>query len=62
MSLVGILAAVAAAKGMGFLEAGAARRAIGLLIGVMALVVGNFLPKFAAVELASRQPGQGDGG
>lgn len=45
ISLVGIVTGVAAAKGMGFLEATAARRAIGVLIGVMALVIGNFLPK-----------------
>jgi hypothetical protein len=45
ISLVGLVTAVAAAKGMGFLEAAVARRAIGLLIGVMALVIGNFLPK-----------------
>ena len=59
MSLVGILAAVAAAKGMGFLEAGAARRAIGLLIGVMALVIRNFLPKLRPLNSPHANPAKG---
>ena len=53
IGLVGMVTAVAAAKGMGFLEAAATRRAIGLLIGVMALVIGNFLPKLRPL----RSPG-----
>jgi hypothetical protein len=56
ISLVGIVTAVAAAKGMGLLEAAAARRAIGLLIGVMALVIGNFLPKLRPLNSPDANP------
>ena len=59
VSLVAILAAVAAAKGMGFFEAAAARRAIGLLIGVMALVIGNFLPKLRPLHSPGANPAKG---
>ena len=59
ISLVGIVTAVAAAKGMGFLEAAAARRAIGLLIGVMALVIGNFLPKLRPLHSPDANPAKG---
>jgi hypothetical protein len=45
LGLLAIIATLAAARGIGFLEADAARRAIGLVIGVMVVVVGNFLPK-----------------
>ena len=59
IGLVGIVTAVAVAKGMGFLEAAAARRAIGLLIGVMALVVGNFLPKLRPLNSPDANPVEG---
>ena len=59
LGLVGLVAAVAAAKGMGFLEAASARRAIGLLIGVMALVVGNFLPKLRPLNSPDANPAKG---
>jgi len=59
ISLVGIVTVVAAAKGMGFLEAAAARRAIGLLIGVMALVIGNFLPKLRPLNSPDGNPAKG---
>ena len=59
IGLVGILTAVAGAKGMGFLEAAAARRAIGLLIGVMALVIGNFLPKLRPLHSPGANPAKG---
>jgi hypothetical protein len=59
MSLVGIVTALAAAKGMGLLEAAAARRAIGLLIGVMALVIGNFLPKLRPLNSPQANPTKG---
>jgi hypothetical protein len=59
LGLVGIVTAVAAAKGMGLLEATAARRAIGLLIGVMALVVGNFLPKLRPLNSPETNPAKG---
>jgi hypothetical protein len=41
---------------MGFLEAAASRRAIGLLIGVMALVIGNFLPKLRPLNSPHANP------
>ena len=56
ISLVGMVTAIAAAKGMGFLEAAATRRAIGLLIGVMALVIGNFLPKLRPLNSPDANP------
>ena len=56
ISIVGTVTAVAAAKGMGFLEAAATRRAIGLLIGVMALVIGNFLPKLRPLNSPDANP------
>lgn len=56
LSLVGMVTAEAAAKGMGFLEAAATRRAIGLLIGVMALVIGNFLPKLRPLNSPDANP------
>jgi hypothetical protein len=59
LGLVGIVTAVAAAKGMGLLEATAARRAIGLLIGVMALVIGNFLPKLRPLNSPETNPAKG---
>jgi len=59
IGLVGILTAVAGAKGMGFLEAAAARRAIGLLIGVTALVIGNFLPKLRPLHSPCANPAKG---
>ena len=59
VSLVGIVTAVAAAKGMGFLEAAAARRGIGMLIGVMALVIGNFLPKLRPLKSPDANPAKG---
>ena len=59
LSLAGIVTAVAAAKGMGFLEAAAARREIGLLIGVMALVIGNFLPKLRPLNSPDANPAKG---
>ena len=56
VSLVAIVAAVAAGKGRGFLEAAAARRATGMLIGVMALVIGNFLPKLRPLNSPDANP------
>jgi hypothetical protein len=61
IGLVGIVTAVAAAKGMGFVEAASARRAIGVLIGVMALVVGNFLPKLRPLNSPEANPAKGMG-
>ena len=45
LGLMGIVTALAAANGMGFVEAAAARRGTGLVIGVMVVLIGNFLPK-----------------
>jgi hypothetical protein len=59
LALVGIVTALAAAKGMGLLEATTARRAIGLLIGVMALVIGNFLPKLRPLNSPEANPAKG---
>jgi hypothetical protein len=38
-------AALAIAQNMGFIEPAAAKRAMGLLIGILVIVTGNFLPK-----------------
>jgi hypothetical protein len=56
---MGIVTAVAATKGMGFLEATTAKRAIGALIGVMALVIGNFLPKLRPLNSPDANPAKG---
>ncbi|HXW82821.1 MAG TPA: hypothetical protein VEJ86_00310 [Candidatus Binataceae bacterium] len=50
MSLLGIAVALALAKGERLIDAGAAARAIGFTIGVMIVVVGNFLPKMRPLE------------
>ena len=59
IGLVGTVTAVAVAKGVGLLEAAAARRAIGLLIGLMALVIGNFLPKLRPLNSPDANPAEG---
>jgi hypothetical protein len=45
LSLAGVLMAIAAAERIGVIEATVSRRAIGLVVGVMSVVIGNFLPK-----------------
>ena len=56
ITLVGITTAVAVAKGMGFIESAGARRAIALLVGVMAVLIGNFVPKMRPLNSPSGSP------
>ena len=58
LGLLGIVALFALAKGMGVIGAVIARRATGLLIGVMMVVVGNMVPKLRPLNSPSTDPAE----
>jgi hypothetical protein len=53
LGALAILTAIAVASRLGALEAGDAKRAIGLAIGAMIIAIGNSLPKLRPLSLAS---------
>lgn len=56
LGLCGMAAAVTVAEGMGFVDVAATKRIIGLIIGLMALVIGNFLPKTRPLKVLGGNP------
>jgi len=49
-------AALAAAQKMGFIEAAAVKRGLGLIIGVVVVITGNFLPKIRPLNAPGVNP------
>ncbi len=58
LGLMGIALALAMARRMDLIELGEERRAMGMLIGVMVVVMGNLLPKMRPLQTPGRSPAQ----
>jgi len=58
LGLLGVVALFALAKGKGVIEPAVARRAIGLLVGAMIVIVGNLVPKLRPLNSPSSDPAE----
>src|SRR5215469_215511 len=58
LGLLGVVALFALAKGKGIIEPAVARRAIGLLVGAMIVIVGNLVPKLRPLNSPSSDPAE----
>lgn len=56
LSLAAIVIAIAIAKAAGFIEVAVEQRLFGLVIGVMIVVTGNFLPKMRPLNMGRGNP------
>lgn len=52
LGLTGVAIAMTAAKGMGVIDAAVTKRSVGLVVGAMAIVIGNFLPKIRPLHVS----------
>lgn len=62
LALIGLIAALALAHGLGLMGEAAERRAVGFTIGLMLVVIGNLLPKLRPLSASRADPGLAAGG
>lgn len=62
LALIGVIAAMALARGLGFMDEAAERRAVGFTIGLIMLVIGNLLPKLRPLGASHPDPARAAGG
>jgi len=58
IGLLGVVALFALAKGLGVIDPTVARRATGLLLGLMIIVVGNLVPKLRPMNSPATDPAE----
>lgn len=62
LALIGLIAALALARGLGLMDEAAERRAVGFTIGLIMLVIGNLLPKLRPLGASHPDPARAAGG